>query len=424
MTEAQISLGALVLLYIFLIGDWFHRAWAALGVAVLLVLLHVITVREAVASIDINTVSLLLGMMVLVGLLGQAGLFFRFGLKARQVARDQPRRLLWVFYILTAVLSAFLDNVTTILLLSPALFRAAEGMDLDPVPFLMAMVTASNLGGLATLIGDPPNILIGTAANLSFNTFVSILGLPSVILLLGLAVTLPWQFKWRRNPLMIAVDPYQVPSEFPLANRLVPLLVILGLVITAFILQRWLGLTSGVIAIGGGILGLVVAGPRFGRFWRVVDWGTLGFFVGIFILVGALEHGGVVNHVTQILARQDLGRGLALIIFLSSAVLSALMDNVPLVAAMIPLIRNLVHAHPPYGYTLWIALAMGAAIGGNATIMGASANVVAQGLAQDRGYTLSFRRYLPFGLQVFTVTLVMGTLYILVVSDYPQIIFR
>ncbi|WP_026040767.1 SLC13 family permease [Sulfobacillus thermosulfidooxidans] len=416
MTEAQISLGALALLYVFLIGDWFHRAWAALGVAGLLVLLHVITIREALSSIDINTISLLLGMMVLVGLLGQAGLFFRFGLKARQIAKGEPRRLLWVFFILTAVISAFLDNVTTILLLSPALFRAAEGMDLDPVPFLMAMVAASNLGGLGTLIGDPPNILIGTAANLSFNAFIAMLGLPALILLIGVAVTLPWRFKWEKNPQGVVVDPYQVPSEFPLAHRLMPLLGVLGLVLIAFVLQRVLHVSSGEIAIGGATLGLIVSGPRVGRFWTMVDWGTLGFFVGIFVLVGALEHGGVISHIARFLASQQLGNGLALIILLGSAILSALVDNVPLVAAMIPLIRNLLHLYPGYGMELWVALAMGAAIGGNATIIGASANVVAQGLAQERGYSLNFRRYLPFGLQVFAVTLILGTLYITVVA--------
>lgn len=147
-----------------------------------------------------------------------------------------------------------------------------------------------------------------------------------------------------------------------------------------------------------------------------MDWGTLGFFVGIFVLVGALEHGGVISHIARFLASQQLGNGLALIILLGSAILSALVDNVPLVAAMIPLIRNLLHLYPGYGMELWVALAMGAAIGGNATIIGASANVVAQGLAQERGYSLNFRRYLPFGLQVFAVTLILGTLYIAVVA--------
>lgn len=415
MTEAQITLGALLLLYVFLIGDWFHRAWVALGVAMLLVLLHVISFQDAFFSIDFNTIGLLLGMMVLVGLLGEAGLFFRFGLKARQLAGGKPKRLLWIFFVLTVVLSAFLDNVTTILLLSPALFRAAEGMDLDPVPFLMAMIVASNLGGLSTLIGDPPNILIGTAANMSFNTFISHLGIPALILLTGVALMLSRILEWKKNPQMIAVDPYRVPQEFPLADRLIPLLIVLGMVLTAFVLQGALRWTSGTVAMGGAILGLLVSGRRVGRFWRVVDWGTLGFFIGIFILVGALEKGGIVLRLTHILIGLHSGNDLPLMILLSSAVLSALVDNVPLVAAMIPLIRNLLHLHlyPGYGFELWIALAMGAAIGGNATMMGASANLVGQGLAQERGYTLNFRRYLPFGLPVFALTLCLGALYII-----------
>ncbi len=417
MSQAQIALAALVLLYIFLIGDWFHRAWAALGVAGLLVLLRVITFQDAIRAIDFNTIGLLLGMMVLVGLLGEAGLFFRFGLKARQMARGQPKRLFWVFFVLTAVLSAFLDNVTTILLLSPALFRTAEGMDLDPVPFLMAMIVCSNLGGMATLIGDPPNILIGTAAKMSFNTFLGHLGMPAIFLLMGAALILPRLLKWQANPQVIAVDPYRVPKDFPLANRLTPLLVVLGMVLIAFVLQDVFHWMSGAIAMGGGFLGLLVSGRRAGRFWHVVDWGTLGFFMGIFILVGALEKGGIVIRVANFLSHVHLANNLPLLVLLISAVLSAVVDNVPLVAAMIPVIRYLLHSLPTYNSELWIALAMGAAIGGNATILGSSANIVAQGLAQKRGYTLSFRRYLPFGLKMFGLSLVLGAVYLVALGE-------
>ena len=417
MSQAQIVLAALVLLYIFLIGDWFHRAWAALGIAGLLVLLRVITFQDAIRAIDFNTIGLLLGMMVLVGLLGEAGLFFRFGLKARQMARGQPKRLFWVFFVLTAVLSAFLDNVTTILLLSPALFRTAEGMDLDPVPFLMAMIVCSNLGGMATLIGDPPNILIGTAAKMSFNTFLGHLGMPSILLLMGAALILPRLLKWQANPQVIAVDPYRVPKDFPLANRLMPLLVVLGMVLIAFVLQDVFHWMSGAIAMSGGFLGLLVSGRRAGRFWHVVDWGTLGFFMGIFILVGALEKGGIVIRVANFLSHVHLANNLPLLVLLISAVLSAVVDNVPLVAAMIPVIRYLLHSLPTYNSELWIALAMGAAIGGNATILGSSANIVAQGLAQKRGYTLSFRRYLPFGLKMFGLSLVLGAVYLVALGE-------
>ncbi len=417
MSQAQIVLAALVLLYIFLIGDWFHRAWAALGIAGLLVLLRVITFQDAIRAIDFNTIGLLLGMMVLVGLLGEAGLFFRFGLKARQMARGQPKRLFWVFFVLTAVLSAFLDNVTTILLLSPALFRTAEGMDLDPVPFLMAMIVCSNLGGMATLIGDPPNILIGTAAKMSFNTFLGHLGMPSILLLMGAALILPRLLKWQANPQVIAVDPYRVPKDFPLANRLMPLLVVLGMVLIAFVLQDVFHWMSGAIAMSGGFLGLLVSGRRAGRFWHVVDWGTLGFFMGIFILVGALEKGGIVIRVANFLSHVHLANNLPLLVLVISAVLSAVVDNVPLVAAMIPVIRYLLHSLPTYNSELWIALAMGAAIGGNATILGSSANIVAQGLAQKRGYTLSFRRYLPFGLKMFGLSLVLGAVYLVALGE-------
>ncbi|AUW94755.1 MAG: SLC13 family permease [Sulfobacillus thermotolerans] len=416
MTEAQISLVALLLLYIFLIGDWFHRAWAALGVALLLIVTRVITVAEAVSFINFNTVGLLTGMMVLVGLLGEAGLFYQVGRVARRLARGRPVRLLWIFFVLTAFISAFLDNVTTILLLSPALFGAANEMDFDPVPFLMIMVAASNLGGLATLIGDPPNILIGTAAHLSFNQFARLLTPPAILLLVGLAAIVPYFMTFSSNPLPAEMDGPRRLQEFPLESRRGLLLTILAGVLVAFVLQREWHLAAGTISMAGAALGMLATIGKSVRIWNQVDWGTLGFFIGIFILVGALEHGGVIAHLAKFLAQHPLGQWMPLTILVGSALFSALLDNVPLVAAMIPLVQRLGQMHPEYGVELWAALALGAAIGGNATIIGASANVVAQGMAEERGYRLEFRRYLPFGLSVFAVTLVLGIIYVMLLG--------
>ncbi len=414
MSDLAISLGALVVLYIFLIGDWFHRAWAALGVAVILMLAQVVSLRNAVASVNFNTLGLLVGMMVLVGLLGEAGLFDAVGRYAMTVAHGRQRRLLWAFFLLSAGISAFLDNVTTILLLTPALFRATEAMDVDPVPYIMMMVAASNLGGLATLIGDPPNILIGTAAHFSFNHFLGMLGIPAVILLASLAFVGPWGMKIGKNPQLAARVPDEEPRDFPLESRRPLLLVILGLVMVGFILQRPLHLSSGVIAVIGAALGIVASAGQTKHIWRSVDWGTLGFFLGIFIIVGSLEHEGVIRFLAGMVVHEHFHQWLPLVVLAGSALFSAVLDNVPLVAAMIPLVERLSALHPGDAQKLWVALAMGAAIGGNSTIIGASANVVAQGLAEERGYALQFRRYLPFGLRVFAATVILGAVYIMV----------
>ncbi len=409
-----VALLATVMLYVLLLGDWFHRAWAALAVAAALTALGVVTWQQALRAVDWNTLSLLVGMMILVGLLGEAGFFVDLGNLMRRWIQASPKRLLFAMYTVAAAASAFLDNVTTVLLLSPALFQIAETMSLDPVPLLMVMVVASNLGGMATLIGDPPNILIGTAAHLSFNQFVNLLLPGAVIVLAGMAWMLPHLIRdsaGHRTQL-----PPIAPSRvnYPMRPRLFGLLTILGLTLVAFLLQRTLRLEAGEIAMAGAVLAVVYGGPQIKVLPKFVDWGTLGFFVGVFVIVGALEQHGVANALAELINRKSWGPWLPVVLFLGSAVLSALLDNVPLVAAAIPVIRALMLQNPDFGNGLWVALAMGAAIGGNATIIGASANVVAQGLALERGYHLDFKRYLKFGLSVFLVTAVLGAGYIFV----------
>lgn len=412
--EAEVVLAALAVLYVLLIGDWFHRAWAALGVAGALVVSGIISWHEALYAINRNTLALLMGMMLLVGLLGEAGVFEDLGTRMERWAAGNPWRLLWVFYTVTAVVSAVLDNVTTVLLLSPALFRAADGLGIDPVPLLMVEVVGSNLGGLATLVGDPPNILIGTAANLTFSQFVRLLGPPALLLVVGVAAVIPRIVRIRPAAPATGAIPAR-REEYPLRSRQRGLLIILGLVLIALLFQRPLGVTAGEIAVAGAAVAMAYTLPPVGPLMRFVDWGTLGFFVGIFVLVGALEHGGVLRQLAASIGHGQAGPWLPLVILVASAGLSAVMDNVPLVAAMIPVVQSVLRTDPGYGSSLWVALAMGSVIGGNATIIGASANVVVQGLAAESGYRLDFRRYLPFGLAVGGVSLLLGSVYVVAV---------
>ncbi len=409
-----IAILALVALYILLLGDWFHRAWVSLGLAIAVVLSGTITAGEAFLSVDWNTIFLLAGMMMFVAYLGDSGLFVLLGRWARAWSRGQPWRLLWVFYVVTAVISAFLDNVTTVLLLSPILISAAEELNLDPVPLLMVEVVASNLGGMATLIGDPPNILIGTAANLSFVEFFKILAPTALVILVALAIVLPRFI--RLGPLARNV-PRAEEADTPdpsSPEKLPGLLVIMAAMLIAFVGQHQWHLEVGYIALGGAALATLYTGGLKGRWWKHIDYGTLGFFTGVFILVGALETSGFIHHVVTWLTQPALGPWLPYLLFFGTAVFSALLDNVPLVAALIPVLTHLVARDPQFGVQLWIAIGMGAAIGGNATVIGASANVVAQGLAIERGYPLSFRRYARFGLKVAGFTALLGAAYLTV----------
>lgn len=405
-----ISLIALLALYVFLLGDWFHRAWVALGLAAALVLSRTISPARAFHSIDWNTLFLLSGMMIFVAYLGEAGLFALVGRWARTWSRGQPWRLLWIFYVVTAVVSAFLDNVTTILLLAPILIDAAEEMGLDPVPLLVVQVAASNLGGMATLIGDPPNILIGTAAHLSFFEFVTVLGPIAVLTLGALAIVLPLFVRLQKAP---ARKP-AVSSPVRVSPRLKGLLAILGLMLTAFVMQHVIHVPVGYIALMGALAATLYTGGFGGRWYRNIDYGTLGFFMGVFVLVGALESAGLVHVMARWLTRPVLGPWLPLLLFFGTALFSALLDNVPLVAALLPVVGHMVARDPQFGVELWLAIGLGAAIGGNATVIGASANVVAQGMAIDRGYTLSFRRFADVGLKVAGFTALIGAAYLTV----------
>lgn len=404
---------AMAALYGLLLGDWFHRAWVALGLAVALVLSGTLSPASAFRSIDWNTIFLLAGMMICVACLGDAGLFGYLGRRAKQYANGKPWRLLWIFYVLTAVISAFLDNVTTILLLAPILIEAAEAMDLDPVPLLLVQVIASNLGGVATLVGDPPNILIGTAAHLSFMQFAVYLGPVAVLMLAFLALLLPGLIQLMPHPGGSRRQRSQ-SEAIQISPKLIGLLVIVGLMLAAFVLQRQIGLAIGYIALGGALASTIYTGGLRSRWYRHIDYGTLGFFVGVFVLVGALESSGFVHYVVQWLSQPVLGPWLPLLLFLGTAVFSALLDNVPLVAALIPVLERMAGSGSHFGVELWIAIGLGAAVGGNATVIGASANVVAQGLSIERGYALSFARFARFGMKAAGLTALVGAAYLTV----------
>lgn len=391
------------LLYVMLVGEWIHRAAAALAAAVAVVFSGLLSPAGALAAVDWNTILLLFGLMVLVSLGEDVGLFPALAAWVRRVAGPSPWAAIWGFIAVVALLSSVLPNLSVILIMGPALFTAAENLDLDPVPLLVFAIMASNLAGLATLVGDPPNILIGTAAGLSFMQFVTHLGPLALAMVLVVMAYARLTLKPQRQ-----AAPRWHPTSIPHPRRGWALGLVMAATLGGFMLQSVLGLPVGFIAVAGATLALLLVGGDVEHHLGQVDWGTLVFFAGLFIVVGSLVQAGVIKSAGAWLLAQHLGPALPVALMLATAVCSAVLDNIPIVAAAIPLVLGILARHPQYGLSLWLALAIGAAVGGNATLVGASANLVGVSLARTRGYALSFGTYLRWSLPVSALTLAAG----------------
>ncbi len=399
--------------YVLLVTEKVHRTAVALGGAALLLLLQITDSEHAFFSedtgIEWNVIFLLMGMMVIVAVLRRTGVFEYVAIWAAKRARGRPYALMVTLCVLTAVASALLDNVTTILLIAPVTFLVCQRLGLRPVPFLMAEVFASNIGGTATLVGDPPNIIIAARGGLTFNDFLVNL-LPIVVVLMVIFCLLcRWLF--RRD---FVYDPERAASVMRLDEReaitdsalLVKSLVVLGLVLLAFVLHPVLHYEPSIVALLGAGLLLAITDVGPGEALGEVEWPTLAFFAGLFIMVGGLVETGVIEKIASATADATEGRlGLASMVLLGgSAVLSAIVDNIPYVATMSPIVAQLAAGHGAGGHVLWWALALGADLGGNATAIGASANVVALGIAEREGHHIGFWEFTRYGLVVTAVT--------------------
>ncbi|ABG03986.1 Citrate transporter [Rubrobacter xylanophilus DSM 9941] len=397
-----------------------HRTPAVLGGAALLIIAGAIAEEEAVEAVNWETLGLLVGMMILVGILKHTGLFTYLAIRSAQLARGSPGRVLVYLGLITALLSAFLDNVTTVLLLFPVTLVIARILDQDPLPFLLVEVLCSNIGGTATLIGDPPNIIIGTATGLSFNAFIANLVSPvAATLLLTLAIL--WAVYGRR---MAAAEEQRkgvMAQDARAAIRDGRLLVRAGLVtaatVGAFFLQDLTGLSPAVVALAGAAVAMIVCGTRVERCLEEVEWPTILFFVGLFVMVGALEATGVVGAIADALASaSDSRAATAALIIWGSGAASAVIDNIPFTATMVPVIEELGAAK---GYSpaelepLWWSLSLGACLGGNATLIGASANLVVAGMSEREGIAFTFWRFTKVGLPLTALALAVSTAYVL-----------
>jgi Na+/H+ antiporter NhaD/arsenite permease-like protein len=404
--------------YALIATELVDKTVAALLGGALVVILGIVDQEEAFAAIDLNVIFLLAGMMILAGILKRTGFFQWVAIRSVKVARGEPYRLLLVLSVVCALLSALLDNVTTVVLLAPVTLYIANVLRVSPLPFLISEILASNIGGAATLIGDPPNILIGSAANLGFDDFLVHMAPAAFLAFLAfLAMT---RLFFRAD---LVVDPAVRDSVLGLDEREVLTdlgllrlsLGVIGLTVFGFLIAKPLGLEAGAIALLGAALLMLLTRSHAEEVLQEVEWATLFFFVGLFMLVAAVVHVGIVSAVADGLV--ELTGADATITTLGliwlSGIASAIIDNIPYTATMLPLVMELGDAGIPIG-PLWWALALGACFGGNATIIGASANVVVANLAGRADHPITFGQFLRYGLPVTFVSLVIATGYVFV----------
>ena len=410
-----------ILMYVVIVSEKIHRTVAAMLGATIMVLLGIMDQETALHHVDFNTLGLLVGMMVLVGVTSHTGLFDYVAIKAAKVAKAEPRRILIYLALITAVFSAFLDNVTTVLLMVPVTFSITQKLHIKPIPFLLTQIIASNIGGTATLIGDPPNIMIGSAVKeLTFMAFMKNLAPIALINLVVVIFLVEVLYgKTLHTTPELQAELMKMDEKKSLKNRglLVRSLFVLALVILGFFTHSITHIESSMIALAGGFLLLLLAGGSHHLVesaMKSVEWATIFFFIGLFIAVGGLIETGIIGS----LARQaveltggDVTSTSMLVLWLS-AIVSSFLDNIPFVATMIPLIQDMGTMGVSNLEPIWWSLALGACLGGNGTLVGASANLIVAGLAAERGVKITFINYFKVGFPIMILTIVLSTVYV------------
>jgi Na+/H+ antiporter NhaD/arsenite permease-like protein len=393
-----------------------HRTKVALlGAAIVVLFVPGFGQEAAIAAVDFNTIGLLAGMMILVYLTQQTGIYDYIAIRAGQLSRGEPLRVVLSLACTTALLSAFLDNLTTILLVVPISFLLADALDVDPIPLIVIEVMASNIGGTATLIGDPPNIIIAGATGLSFNEFLVNL---APVVVVTFAVVIAGLYGYYRSRLQIEERNRMHVMELDAAaairdrdelRRTVPVLV---LTVLAFFVHQPLHIEPATVALAGAAFGLLVTRVPLEQALARIEWPTLFFFVALFVMVGALEETGAIGHVADAVKNLTGGDRTAelLGVLWIGGIGSAVVDNIPFTTAMIPVVRELNQSGDA---AYWWALALGACFGGNATIIAAAANVAAAGLTERAGQPIGFVYCLRIGVPVVVTSLLIATAYVL-----------
>ena len=401
-----------------IISEKVNSAAAALAGAMALVVTGVMSAHRALSYIDFNTIGLLVGMMVLVAIIRQSGLFEYVAIKAAKMVHGDPWKIMIAFILLTAILSGILDNVTTVLLVGPMTIAIAKMLEINPVPFLMTQILASNIGGTATLIGDPPNIMIGSAANLSFVDFLKNTGVAVILVIVFMIVMMRFVYKKEieveglDTSKIMNLDPDKAITDKPL---LIKGVVVIVLVILGFIFHDQIGMETSVIALTAAAVMLIIGGVNVDNAIQDVEWTTIAFFMALFVVVGGLTETGVIKQVAAVIIERTAGHPVMMMLILlwASALLSSFLNNIPFIATLIPLVLAL-KADGMDAEPLWWAISLGACLGGNGTMIGASANVVLSDISTKHGYPITFKSYLRVGMPFMLGSVFISMVFLLV----------
>jgi len=417
--QALLAITIFLVTYALIISEKIHRTIVAMAGGILMVLLGVVSQEEGIEHIDFNTLGLLIGMMILVTITAQTGIFKYMAIRAAKISKGDPLKVLVALSLITAVASALLDNVTTVLLMVPVTFSIARQLQVNPMPYLMSEIISSNVGGTATLIGDPPNIMIGSAVpELDFLAFLVNLG-PIAALVMAVTMVLLvliYRKDLKASPeLQAKLMTLNEKDEITDYKLLKKSLSVLALTILGFVLHGVLHLESATVALTGAFLLLLLTGEHYlEEALSKVEWNTIFFFVGLFVLVSGLVHTGVIAKMAEVAISWTGGdpQVTSLLILWLSAIASAFVDNIPFVATMIPMIYEMGSLGIDNLEPLWWSLALGACLGGNGSIIGASANVIVAGLAAKEGHHIKFLYFVKIAFPLMLVSIVMAHFYV------------
>lgn len=395
-----------------------HNTVAAITGAALLVLTHILSIEECVEAVDIETICILVGMMLLVAVIKNSGIFEYIAIKAAKLAKGRPWPIMLTFIFITAILSGLLDNVTTVLLVGPMTLAITNILKVNPVPYIITQIMASNIGGTATLIGDPPNIMIGSAAKLSFVDFILNTGFAAVLVI---AVSIICFYFIYGKSLFVtdkAIEKVMLLDEKKAIKDkklMTESIVIILVVALSFVFHDQLGVQSCTIAISAACVMLLIGKQDPEDIILSVEWPTILFFVGLFIVVGGLKKVGVITILANGLISLTGGNVIVtmLVVLWVSAIVSSFLDNIPFVATLIPMILTM-QAQGINVVPIWWALSLGACLGGNGTLIGASANVVLSGISKNHGYPVSFGQYFKIGFPMMLLSVAVCSVFLLI----------
>lgn len=421
-----VSAGILIVAYIFIAIEKIPKVTVALLGATLTIVLGLLSQTKGfhgnfdseyyINYIDFNVIFLLVSMMIIVNIGSRSGMFNWVANELLKLTRGNPRWVLFTLGVFTAFASAFLDNVTTVILVMPITFIVAKELDIDPIPFLITEIFASNIGGTATLIGDPPNIIIGSAAGLSFWDFMKELsGIMALILFVSVLILMfifRKKLKTTKERMLhvCKIDNSKTIKNYPLMIRST---IVLGLVILGFILHDVIHIQACIVAMAGASFLMIYEKPK--QIFEDVEWNTIFFFIGLFIIIGAFEASGGIAIMAKWLLDFTQGSQIAtsMVILWVSGLLSGVIDNIPYTVTMTPMLSQIQSVMGvEYTHPLWWCLSMGACLGGNMTIIGAAANVIVSETAAASGHKISFMKFMKYGILITVVSLSLSSAYI------------